>query len=122
MNCSFHLRLFPIAIQPFFSASSLDKKSDMSEFASAINGASRLRYGKRSFEFSYPLNTNTHSPCVHDLNGARLLGRVPTGLIDTDTLTFSITFYSSYFTLSARSRRFRRTSPIGIGTACILLF
>ncbi|PIO76288.1 hypothetical protein TELCIR_01653 [Teladorsagia circumcincta] len=35
--------------------SSLDKKSDMSEFASAINGASRLRYGKRSFDDGYQL-------------------------------------------------------------------
>ncbi|EPB69069.1 hypothetical protein ANCCEY_11838 [Ancylostoma ceylanicum] len=35
---------------------SFDKKSDMSEFTSAINGASRLRYGKRSFNFGYPLN------------------------------------------------------------------
>ncbi|KHJ79609.1 hypothetical protein OESDEN_20739 [Oesophagostomum dentatum] len=34
---------------------SFEKKSDMSEFTSAINGASRLRYGKRSFDFGYPL-------------------------------------------------------------------
>ncbi|KAK6755034.1 hypothetical protein RB195_013792 [Necator americanus] len=34
---------------------SFEKKSDMSEFTSAINGASRLRYGKRNFDFAYPL-------------------------------------------------------------------
>ncbi|CAJ0590159.1 unnamed protein product [Cylicocyclus nassatus] len=38
------------------SVLSYEKKSDMSEFASAINGASRLRYGKRSY-FGYPLNS-----------------------------------------------------------------
>ncbi|KJH40690.1 hypothetical protein DICVIV_13348 [Dictyocaulus viviparus] len=33
----------------------VNKKSDMSKFTSAINGASRLRYGKRNIDFGYPL-------------------------------------------------------------------
>ncbi|WKY11534.1 hypothetical protein Q1695_003252 [Nippostrongylus brasiliensis] len=57
-------------------ASSLDKKSDMSEFASAINGASRLRYGKRSFEFSYPLNA-LHEPSDYEDFYAQNVKRAP---------------------------------------------
>ncbi|XGW02804.1 hypothetical protein V3C99_014660 [Haemonchus contortus] len=36
--------------------SSVDKKSDLSDFASAINSAGRLRYGKRSSDYGYPLS------------------------------------------------------------------
>uniref|UniRef100_A0A1I7XG38 Uncharacterized protein n=1 Tax=Heterorhabditis bacteriophora TaxID=37862 RepID=A0A1I7XG38_HETBA len=50
------MQQFPLAVLVFcavaiLSVLSFEKKSDMSEFASAINGASRLRYGKRSFDY-----------------------------------------------------------------------
>ncbi|ETN81643.1 hypothetical protein NECAME_08388 [Necator americanus] len=54
-----------------FSVLSFEKKSDMSEFTSAINGASRLRYGKRNFDFAYPLTalrdpTDFEDPYIYD--------------------------------------------------------
>ncbi|VDM64440.1 unnamed protein product [Angiostrongylus costaricensis] len=65
--------LFSIAVA---SVLPLNKKSDMSEFTSAINGASRLRYGKRNAVLNFPLHEKRApltNKFIQSLNGAERL-------------------------------------------------